>query len=288
MNVKLSVVIPAYNEGKTIVNVLEGLKRILQTVSQPYEIIVINDGSADDTGQRAHDCGAEVIEHRKNLGYGRSLKDGIRVSRGEFILLIDADGTYDISQVPSMLRSIEDADLVIGKRIFLQKSKDHFKNITRRFFTYLASYYSGKKVEDLNSGQRIFRRRDIIDKLDAFPDGFSFSSTITTQYLLTDKKIVYVPIAYNDRRKGSKFISGSHICAIAKLALTLTLKTRPFKLLTQLSSILIIAILLIIIEHIFHAGLFVELLSFAIVCPFLFLLFLCYIYAMGRDVIRYI
>ena len=216
MNVKISTVIPAYNEGKNIVEVLGRLKSVLQAVSQPYEIIVINDGSTDDTGRKARECGVEVVDHKKILGYGRSLKDGIRASRGELIVLIDADGTYDIDEIPNMLRLAKDADMVIGKRRFSQENKEHFKNVTRRFFAYLTSYYLSKKIEDLNSGQRVFRRRDIIDTLNMFPDGFSFTSTLTAQFAVKNKNIVYTPIAYTDRRKESRFLSGAHFCDTAK------------------------------------------------------------------------
>jgi len=285
MRVKISVVIPAYNEDKTIVDVLEKLKTIFQTISQPYEIILINDGSSDDTGRKARACGVKVIDHKDNLGYGRSLKDGIRASCGELILLIDADGTYDIDEIPNMLHLAKDADLVIGKRIFAQGKRDYFKDLTRKFFAYLTSYYSGRKVEDLNSGQRIFRRHDLIDILDTFPDGFSFTSTMTALYIRRKKTIVYTPIKYKHRNKESKFILPFNIYAIAKLAFTLVMKRRPLKASAQLGVIFIGAALLSKAAGFgLHATFFVSFLFFVVFYLFFFFLFLCYVYARGKAV----
>jgi len=283
--IKVSIIIPAYNEGKNIAGVLKRLKDVLRTVSESHEIIVINDGSADDTGQKARDCGIEVIDHKTNLGYGKSLKDGIRASRGELILLIDADGTYDIGEIPTMLTLAKDADLVIGKRVFSRQGVDSFKNVTRRFFAYLTSYYGGKRIEDLNSGQRVFRRSDIIDRLDAFPDGFSFSSTTTVQYLLENKKIVYTPVVYNDRDKASKFVSNSNFWAIMRLALFLTIKNRPLKFSAQMCVVLIVTLLTSNgIGDISGTGLFAKSLFFILLYPIFLLGFLSYIYLMGRRV----
>ena len=282
---KISVIIPAYNEGEKITGVLEKLRAILGPTSQSYEIIVINDGSTDDTGRQARICGTSVITHDKNEGYGKSLKDGIRLSRGEFILFIDADGTYDIDAIPEMLRLSKEADLVIGKRVFLEKSRDSFKNIARRFFAYLTSYYSGRKIEDLNSGQRVFRRRDIIDRLNVFPDGFSFTSTMTVLYTIENKTISYTPVRYKHREEGSKFKSLNSIYSIAKLTLSLTMKNRTFLLSLQLCTVFISAAFLSkIIAAQLHAGFFLKLIFFIILAPLSFFSLLCYIYARGKTV----
>jgi glycosyltransferase involved in cell wall biosynthesis len=283
--VELSAVVPAYNEGENITLFLESLKGTLDSIGCTYEVIVIDDGSTDETGRKAQNCGVEVISHEENLGYGRSLKDGMRAAKGEYILLIDSDGTYDVGKIPEMFRLMKDADLVIGRRVFSKKSTHHFKNVTRRFFAYLVSYYAGWRVEDLNSGQRIFRRSDVADSLDRYPDGFSFTSTMVVLYLIDKKRIVYTPVDYKHRPKGSKFLSRTQISALGGLAIRLTFLGRPLKASLQLGSIVILSTLLCGMAC---RGAGACLLSYAacFACIFgaLFFAFLCYIYAMGRSI----
>jgi glycosyltransferase involved in cell wall biosynthesis len=282
MSTRVSFVVPAYNEGEHISAFLAELKNTLRGMSQEYEVIVIDDGSTDDTGQKAADCGAAVVTHKENLGYGRSLKDGIRATRGEYTFLMDADGTYDVKKIPQMLEQAHSADLVVGKRIFSKKSAHRFKNLTRRFFAYQVGYYAKNKVEDLNSGQRVFKRKDVVDELDRYPDGFSFTSTQVVFYLLKKKKIIYTPITYHHRSKGSKFLSRKQVVSMAKLYFSLTFLGRPFLIAFQLGCVFAAAgFLAKIIGDISGGGLFPYVLSFLIALPVFFFVLLSYIYAMG-------
>ena len=284
---KTSFIIPAYNEGRNISECLSGLKKALDAIGSPYEIIVINDGSKDDTGQKARNAGATVIEHARNMGYGRSLKDGIRQASGEYIYFMDADGTYDISKIPEMLKRLEGADLVVGKRVFTVSPRNHLKNVARRFFMYQVSYYSGTKIEDLNSGQRVFRKKDVIDSLHDYPDGFSFTSTQVVLYTLSGKKIAYTPVVYKHRERGSKFMSRAHIVSMAKLSLGLTLRGRPLLFFFQIALVIAAAALLSKIEGDMLGATFLSYMaSFIILVPLCFLAFLCYIYGRGRAVCR--
>jgi glycosyltransferase involved in cell wall biosynthesis len=279
---KVSFVIPAYNESENIEAFLKELKEMLTALSRPYEIIVINDGSADDTGKKAAEAGVDVISHKENMGYGRSLKDGIRAATGEHIFFIDADGTYDISRIPYMLNMTEKADLVVGKRLFSKKSSHRFKNLTRRFFANQVSYYAQKKVEDLNSGQRVFRKSDIMDDLDKYPDGFSFTSTQVVLYLLKNKRVVYTPVSYEHRGQGSKFLSRKQALAMASLSLRLTFMGRPKKLLLQLGSIVLASgiVTKFAAEALGARGVIYPAI-FVIALTLLFFFLLCHIYFFG-------
>ena len=281
MEFNVSIVIPAHNEAEKIVEVLQKIKRILNNTSERYEIIVVNDGSTDDTGQKARDLGIKVIEHVKNLGYGRSLKDGIRQASGKFILMIDADGTYDIDKIPKMIALAEEADLIIGKRIFCQKDIHNFKHLMRKYFRNHTKYYLGVSIEDLNSGQRIFRRRDIIDNLDSYPDGFSFTSTMTVFYIMKKKKIIYTPVEYHHKDRNSKFKSHFNFLPIAKLAFKLTYMGRPLKFSLQQSFVFIIPLIL---SNMLNANFLFKSIFFILLYILSFFLFLCFVYARGKRI----
>ena len=277
---------PAYNEGENIGDCLRDLKKTLAALPDKHEIIVVDDGSGDDTFNKACEAGARVVQHKTNMGYGRSLKDGISAASGEYIFLIDADGTYDMGKIPKMISMAGDADLVVGKRVFSAASSHHIKNIARRFFAYQVSYYANTKIEDLNSGQRIFRRQDVIDSLDRYPDGFSFTSTQTVFYCLHNKRIVYTPVEYRHRGAGSKFLSRVNVMAMAKLSFRLTLFGRPLLLFAQLLGVIAAAAAIskmIGDSHGANAYYYID--SFIIFVPVLFFILLCYIYARGRAVV---
>ncbi len=287
MDAELSVIVPAYNESANIKASLLGIKTALGKIDAGSEIIVVDDGSTDDTSAIARGCGAEVVPHRSNLGYGRSLKDGIRRARGRYIALMDADGTYDAEKLPAMYGLAREVDMVVGRRVFSQESTHHLKNVARRFFAYQVSYYSGYRIEDLNSGQRIFRKEDVADYLDAYPDGFSFTSTQTVLYVLSGKKIRYMPIKYHHRPKGSKFLSRRQILAMTKLSLSLTLLGRPFKLAFQLMSVSAAATLAAwLIGGASDGGVLPYFFSFIAAFALAFFALLAHIYSRGRLIKR--
>ena len=113
----VSVVIPAYNEEGTIRNVVTEIEKILRQQRVSPEIIVVDDGSIDNTAQRAAEAGARVLRHRSNRGYGAALKTGIASASKKYIVITDADGTYPSQYIPEMLQRLETADMVVGARI---------------------------------------------------------------------------------------------------------------------------------------------------------------------------
>src|SRR5512142_944488 len=113
----VSIVIPAYNEAGSVRDVVERDRATMEPSGFIYEIIVVDDGSADGTAASLVGQGATIITHPENKGYGASLKTGIRGSKGDIIVIADADGTYPVDMIPELLRQMEEGyDMVVGSR----------------------------------------------------------------------------------------------------------------------------------------------------------------------------
>ena len=189
-----SIIIPAYNEEKAITQVVTDIKEHLPLC----ELIVVNDCSTDKTAELAEAAGAKVINHRINYGYGSSIKTGIKVASGEYVLMCDADGQHRVEDVKLLIDECEDFDVVIGTRgkdSYVQKRRRTGKFILKHFANYLA----GEKILDLNSGLRIFRKEVIIKYMHLTSDRFSFSTTSTFAMLKTHQRLKYVPIKVQKR-----------------------------------------------------------------------------------------
>jgi glycosyltransferase involved in cell wall biosynthesis len=199
--VKVSVVIPALNEGPAIGAVLDAVRAL------PYdlEIVVVDDGSTDDTGAVAAAHGAKVVRHATNLGYGRSIKDAVRASSSDVIVLTDADGTYPIDRIPDLLAEFEKGfDMVVGARQGAVYHGTFFKSTLRWFLRKVVEFASGRAVLDVNSGLRVFRKSSVEQYFPDICDGFSFTTTITLVCNLTHRTVGYMPIAYDKRVGHSK------------------------------------------------------------------------------------
>ena len=161
-----SIVIPAYNEEETIAETVQACQRELPKTGQPYEILVVDDGSSDKTAEIAEAAGARVIRHLNNLGYGRSLKDGIRAATYDTIVITDADGTYPIDQIPSLVQIYREGfNMVVGARQGKNYSESIKKGALRFILKHLVEFTAGRKIPDINSGLRIFSRREAVPYL---------------------------------------------------------------------------------------------------------------------------
>jgi len=201
----LSVIIPAQDEQQSIASTLDELKVVLDDNGQPYEIIVVDDGSVDNTAEIVRQEGnALLIQHPYNKGYGAALKTGISKALGEVILIIDADGTYQANDIPKLLEHMEGYDMVVGSRDHKGVKIPLCRKPAKWFLTKLASYLSGIHIPDLNSGMRVFRKSVIERFLNILSSGFSFTTTSTLAYLCNDLTIKYVHIDYRKREGKSK------------------------------------------------------------------------------------
>src|SRR5436190_23723685 len=112
----LTIIIPAYNEERGIRPVVEQVRDAMESFEYEFEIVIVDDGSQDRTGEEARATGARVIQHRQNRGYGEALKTGIRHAQYERIAIIDADGSYPASEIPRLAALLDDAEMVVGAR----------------------------------------------------------------------------------------------------------------------------------------------------------------------------
>jgi glycosyltransferase involved in cell wall biosynthesis len=190
---EISVVIPAFNEAHAIGETVDELREALEKLSLEHEIMVVDDGSTDGTGDVAAARGCTVIRHRTNRGYGASLKTGIKAAGKEIVLFYDADGQFDPADLKSLTEGLATADMAAGVR-----GRGSHRPIERRpgkwVLRVVADYLSSTKIPDLNCGYRAIRRNAILPYLQLLPDGFSASTTTTILFLKKGMAIEWVPV----------------------------------------------------------------------------------------------
>ena len=188
MNV--SVVLPAKNESASVGAVVASLKS-----SYPeFEIIVVDDGSTDNTARLASEAGAQVITHPYSKGNGSAIKSGARAASGDVIVFMDADGQHDPVDIQRLLDRISEGyDLVVGAR--QQGSQASVgRGLANGFYNRLATYMTGHRVEDLTSGFRAVRASKFREFLYLLPNGFSYPTTSTMAFFRAGYSVTYVPI----------------------------------------------------------------------------------------------
>lgn len=233
----LSVIVPVLNEERSMVSVLNSIKQTMGSCEHSYEIIVVDDGSTDKTFELAASQGVKVIRHNNNRGYGASLKTGIKESNYDWILITDGDGTYPVEEIPSFLKLIPEYDMVIGARTGGKVHIPFMRRPAKWLLTHLASFLAGTKIPDLNSGLRVFKKDLCLRFSHLYPQGFSFTSTLTMAFLIHDYKVKYIPINYY-KREGESSIRAYDFVNFNKLLIRLTLFFNPIKLFSLISGIL--------------------------------------------------
>ncbi len=196
-----SVVIPAYNEEKGVVLVINAIR----AWNPDCEIVVVDDGSTDGTASAAESTGSIVLRHPANGGYGRSLMDGIQAAQHDIIVITDGDGTYPVERIGDLVRKIDEGfDMAVGMRQGTQQYDSLLRVPARLLFKFLVEFTTGARIPDINSGMRSFRKSQVLPYFPDLCQGFSFTTTLTLIYKLTGKFIVYVPIEYRKRIGKSK------------------------------------------------------------------------------------
>ena len=233
---QVSVVIPAYNEGAHIVLVLEKVRRALDSTDWDYEIIVVDDGSADNTAQAALSTGVRVVQHRRNRGYGSALKTGITASKYDWILITDADGTYPAESIPALLEHAAENDMVVGARTGKSVKIPLIRRPPKWFLRKLAGYLAGQKLPDLNSGLRLMRKSMVRRYEHLLPPGFSFTTTITLAAACNGHDLEYVSIDYHARLGRSK-IRPYHAYEFTLLILRTIVFFNPLKVFIPLGAV---------------------------------------------------
>jgi len=199
-----TIVVPAFNEAGTIGAVV----RELAASARWREILVVDDGSTDETGAEAAAAGARVVGHPYNKGNGAAVKTGIRNATGAFVLIIDADGQHSPSDAVRLVSHLGVYDLVVGAR-----SSRSQATLARRagnaLLNGLASYLTQQPIPDLTSGFRAARRESLIEFLHLLPNGFSTPTTTTLAFLKAGYSVRYEPIDAARRVGVSKIRLGS-------------------------------------------------------------------------------
>lgn len=225
---KLSVIIPAYNEEQSIVSTVERVRETLSRCGIDGEILVVNDGSTDATGSLAVSTGVRVLGHERNLGYGASLKTGIRNASSDTIAIIDADGTYPVDRLPDLLNAMPGSEMVVGSRTGGTVRIPAARRPAKWVLNKLANRLTGTRIPDLNSGLRVFTRSLALGYLNLLPDGFSFTTTITVASLCDGIPVRFIPIDYHSREGSSKIRPG-HFPNFLMLVFRLAVLFRPLK-----------------------------------------------------------
>jgi len=194
----VSVLIPACNEEESLANTVAAINQH-RGLFKEMEIIVIDDGSRDRTREIARKLPVTLIEHETTRGYGASLKDALRMAKGDLVLIADADGTYPLEDIPRLAAEMDGYDMLIGARTGELVHIPLSRRIGKWIITQLAQYLSRQRIPDLNSGFRIFRKDVALRFLNMYPDGFSFTTTITLAMLTNHYRVKFLPINYRKR-----------------------------------------------------------------------------------------
>ncbi len=223
---EITVVLPAFNEEKGIADTI--LK--IRALHPDFEILVVDDGSTDNTMAEAIKAGANAWPHPYNIGNGAAVKTGLRCASGRWILLMDADGQHDPADIEKLLEFKDRYDMVVGARNSKGQASIH-RGAANLVYNFLASYVTKFKIEDLTSGFRLVKRETVSSFIYLLPNTFSYPSTLTMSYLRCGHSVKYVPIQTKARQGKSKikmFQDGTRFLLIITKVATLFSPLRVF------------------------------------------------------------
>ena len=186
----LSIILPAKNEAPGLRQTLPGLRALFPEA----EIIVVDDGSTDETAVVAAELGAQVLSAPYSMGNGAAIKRGARAASGEILVFMDADGQHDPALVPRLLEKLgEGYDMVVGARSGSGQANVG-RGLANAFYNHLASWMTGHRIADLTSGFRVVRAERFRQFLHLLPNGFSYPTTSTMAFFRSAYPVAYVPV----------------------------------------------------------------------------------------------
>ncbi len=235
----VTIVIPAHNEEHGIDDGIGDVTKALAASDWDYEIIVVDDGSSDATGERAEQHGVKVLRLETNRGYGSALKAGIAQAKFDWVVIIDADGTYPGTEIPRMLERVPANDMVVGARIGRNVEDPRVRRPAKWILRKLAGYLAGQEIPDLNSGMRVIRKSLVDQFAHILPSGFSFTTTITLALISSGYSVSYVPIDYY-RRVGKSKINPLHAFRFAFQILRTMMLFQPMRILGPIAATLLL------------------------------------------------
>jgi len=190
---------PAYNEEQIIGTTIKGIKELYPD----FEVLVIDDGSTDNTLRVAMDAGANVWPHPYNIGNGAAIKTGLRLAKGEWIVMMDADGQHKTEDIAGLLEHKDKYDMVVGARSNRSETSLH-RDFANKMYNWVASYVTNFKIADLTSGFRLVHKETVSQFIYLLPNTFSYPTTLTMAYLKSGRSVKYVPIDSRKRQGKSK------------------------------------------------------------------------------------
>ncbi|HOE95160.1 MAG TPA: glycosyltransferase family 2 protein [Candidatus Sumerlaeota bacterium] len=241
----LSVLVPCHNEEDSIAPTVDQLRQTLAETGAEFEIIVIDDGSTDRSAERVDPAKCRLIRLEHNRGYGAALKTGARAARHPWLAIIDADGTYQVGDLPRLMRERGDCAMVVGARRGRNARIPAARRPAKWILNQLANYLTGARIPDLNSGLRVIRR-DLWERFEPlYPDGFSLTTTITLAALTNGYAVRHVPIEYRRRIGRSKIRPVRDTLSFVQLILRTVLYFDPLKVFVPLSLLLLLASIIV-------------------------------------------
>jgi glycosyltransferase involved in cell wall biosynthesis len=225
-----SVIVPAFNEGLSVRQLVDDLQR----VTRWHEILVVDDGSSDDTGEQAEAAGARVIRHPYNKGNGAAVKTGIRQASGIFVLIVDGDGQHQPADAIRLVGELNEFELVVGARSAATQATAS-RRLGNSLLNGLASYLTNRPIPDLTSGLRAARRDCLLEFLHLIPNGFSTPTTTTLAFLKAGYSVQFVPIEAATRQGVSKIRLGSDGAKFVLILLKLITIFSPLRIFVPVS-----------------------------------------------------
>ena len=198
---EVSIIIPVYNEAQSIGDLVSKIVEL----HPEFEVLVINDGSTDDTADIAKDAGAYVHSHPYNIGNGAAIKSGIRLANGDILVFMDGDGQHDPKDIARLIEYMSDYDMIVGAR-FISSQASVGRAIGNKLYNVLASYAAKFKIQDLTSGFRAVKSDLARQFLYLLPNTYSYPTTLTLSVLRSGRLLQYIPIEVKSRKTGKSNI----------------------------------------------------------------------------------
>ena len=248
----VSIIIPAFQERATIEAMVRQVVRVAGCLGCEHEVIVVDDGSTDGTGDIAGAAGAQVLSHPYNQGYGSALKTGVRFASYRTVLFIDADGQHDPEDIPRLLEERSRFDMIVGQRKGTAGSHA-WRKPGKLFLGWFANRLAGRTIPDLNCGFRAVDREMALRFLPIMPQGFSFSTTITLAAFKGGYSVQYVPI-HVLHRVGKSTVKVSDGFRTVMLIIRLVTLFAPLRVFLPISAVTFLVGLFYTIQGYFVAG----------------------------------
>ncbi len=247
---EVSVVIPVYNEIGALEETVQEVSRHMDDSGLTYEIILVDDGSTDGTGELMAAISmpnVRTVKHEVNQGYGAALKTGLKHARYDLMAITDADGTYPNERLPELIKSLGDNDMLVGARTGQNVQIPLARKPAKRALNELANHLSDTKIPDLNSGLRVMRKTTVKKFMHILPDSFSFTTTITLAMLSDGYDVKYVPIDYYHRAGDSKIHPIKDTVRFTQLVVRTVMYFNPLRVFVPISLVLFLASFLVLI-----------------------------------------